>query len=139
MAALKLKIENFEDPDSAVPKQKTLLSSQKSKLTRESSTYNTVGTTADSDTKVFQILQEFLQPDTKTSLEAAAQSILALLPENAPLSNEVSGAGEVCLELVDQIPYHGPSQIKLARLVGELSRSAKLTSRPDSRVRRPPL
>lgn len=136
MAALKLKIEDFEDRNSIAPKQKSFLSSVKSRIGRqESSPYKTAGTTAYSDTKVFLILQDYLQPDTETTLEYAVQSILALLPDNASLSNEANDLGEVCLELAEQIPYHHPSQIKLARVVEELSLSAKLTDEPDSQVR----
>lgn len=107
MAVLKLKIEDYEDPSSIAQKQKTFLSSMKSKVRRqESAAYKTVGTTDYSDTKVFLILQDYLQPDTEMSLDSTVQSILALLPDNASLSNEVNNLGEVCLELAEQIPYH---------------------------------
>lgn len=139
MASLKLKLEGSEDPDIAQPKPKSLFSSLKSKLRNESHAYKTVGTTTFSESKVFLILQDYLQPDSKTSLESAVQSILSLIPENASLLTEVYYLGLVFLELAEQIPYDHPSQIKLARVVEELSRSAKLTEPRDWRVRLRPL
>ncbi|GIK03849.1 hypothetical protein Aspvir_007924 [Aspergillus viridinutans] len=90
--------------------------------------YRYVGTTDYSQEKVFQILNDYLQPDTKTSLDSAVHWILALLPEKEPLSTEVWDVGEVVLQLAEQIPYHHPSQIKLARFMEELTLSPKLTT-----------
>lgn len=134
MASLELIIDNFQDPDPAKAKPETILSILKSKLGNQSTAYKYVGTTGYSDTKVFLILRDFLQPDTTKSLESTIQSILDLLPKNAPMSSEVWCVGQVCLELAEQIPYHHPSQIKLARVVEELSRSAKTTEPSDERV-----
>ncbi|KIA75771.1 hypothetical protein HK57_00457 [Aspergillus ustus] len=86
------------------------------------------------DFRVFQILNDFLQLNTKPSLDDAAQAILALLPENAPESTEVWSAGTVIVEIAGQIPYHHLSQIKLATLIGELSNADKFTQkRPDEK------
>jgi hypothetical protein len=134
MASLDLKIDNFQDPGPATAKPKTPLSGLKSKLSNQSYAYKYVGTTGYSDTKVFLILQDFLQPDTTTSLESAVHPILDLLPEDASMSNEVGLVGEICLELAEQIPYYHPSQIKLARVVEEMCRSSKLTHPPDETV-----
>lgn len=134
MAVLNLKLEGFEDPDTATAKPKSVISSLKSKVRNETYAYKNVGTTAFSESKVFLILRDYLQPDSKTSLESAVQSILSLIPENASMSNEVCLVGEVCLELAEQIPYHHPSQLKLVRIVEELSRSAKFTEPPDGNV-----
>lgn len=131
MASLKLRLESFEDRDSPFIRHRSLISFMISKLGHESYAYKTVGTTGYCDTKVFRTLEDFLQPDSKRSLESAVQSILALIPENASQLNEVGSAGEVFLEIAEQIPYHHPSQIKLARLVEQISRSAKLTGASD--------
>ncbi|GIJ91228.1 hypothetical protein Asppvi_010193 [Aspergillus pseudoviridinutans] len=90
--------------------------------------YSYVGTTDYSQEKVFQILNDYFHPDTKTPLDSAVHSILALLPEKEPLSTEVWDVGVVVLQLAEQIPYHHPSQIKLARLMEELTRSPKFTT-----------
>jgi hypothetical protein len=90
--------------------------------------YRYVETTEYSQEKVFQVLNDYLQPDTKMSLDSAVHSILALLPEKEPLSTEVWSVGEVVLQLAEQIPYHHPSQIKLARLMEGLTRSPKFTT-----------
>ncbi|KAF7169899.1 hypothetical protein CNMCM6106_004769 [Aspergillus hiratsukae] len=77
--------------------------------------------------EVFQILNDYLQPDTKTHVDSAVKSILALLPENNPFSPKVWKVGEVVLQLAEQIPYHHPSQFKLARVMEELTTSPKFT------------
>jgi hypothetical protein len=96
MASLDLKIDNFQDPDPATVKSKMTLTVLKSKLTNQSYAYKYVGTTGYSDSKVFLILRDFLQPDTTRSLESTVQSILDLLPENAPMSDEVWSVGQIC-------------------------------------------
>jgi hypothetical protein len=96
--------------------------------------YTYVGTTDYSEEKVFEILNDYLQPDTTSSLHSAVHSILALLPENAPLSTEVWNVGEVVLHLAKQIPYHHPSQIKLARIMEELTCSPKFASGLSEKV-----
>lgn len=81
--------------------------------------------------KIFRILEDFLQPDSEKSLEFFLQSILALVPESASGSTEVNDVDEVFLGLAEQISYQRPSKFKLARLVEQISRSAKLTDRPN--------
>lgn len=76
--------------------------------------------------KTFHILHDFLQPDTASTLETTAQSILDLLPENAPYGHEVWIFGETCIEVAEQIPYHHPSQLKLAALLDYIGMSPKL-------------
>lgn len=134
MASLNLKIEDFCDPASMPAEPRTTTPAPKTESENQSFAYKDVGGTGYSDSKVFLILRDFLQPDTTKSLAFTVESILDLLPKNAPMSNEVCSAGEVCLELAEQIPYHHPSQIKLARVVEELSRSAKVTQPPDQKV-----
>ncbi|RFU27689.1 hypothetical protein B7463_g8636, partial [Scytalidium lignicola] len=89
------------------------------------------GTTDYTAAKVAAILQEFLQPDSKTSLEKAAESLLFLISANASEYAEVYSFGEICVEFAEQIPYHHPSQLKLARLLKYLSRSPKFDSKPN--------
>ncbi|RJE26956.1 hypothetical protein PHISCL_00657 [Aspergillus sclerotialis] len=134
MASLKLRLKDYEERDIPVTRRKDLLSSVKSKFRHESSAYKTVGTTGYSDAKVSRILEEILQPNSKRSLEDTVQAILSLVPDNASMSNEVSDVGDVCLELAEQIPYHHPSQIKLARVVEKLARSEKFMNGPDEKV-----
>jgi hypothetical protein len=83
------------------------------------------GGTDYSDAKVATILRDFLQPDTKITLKEAAISLLALIPANASGYGEVCSFGEICVELAEQIPYHHPSQQKLAQLLRYLSGSPK--------------
>lgn len=84
--------------------------------------------------KIFQILQDFLQPSSRLTVEDAARSILALLPDKAPVSTEVWVFGETCLEIAEQVPYHHPSQIKFAALFRELGKSSKFGSLQSSEV-----
>ncbi|KAL2850447.1 hypothetical protein BJX68DRAFT_266656 [Aspergillus pseudodeflectus] len=56
-----------------------------------------------------------------------------LLPENAPLSNEVWSAGTVIIEIAGQIPYSHPAQLKLATLVEHLSKAEKFIDKPDEK------
>ncbi|PWY95903.1 hypothetical protein BO94DRAFT_620264 [Aspergillus sclerotioniger CBS 115572] len=81
--------------------------------------------------KVFHILNDYLQPDTEMPLFSAVKSILDILP-GAPLSDEIYVVGEIVLELAKQIPYHHPSQAKLARVMEGLTNSPKFTTGPYS-------
>jgi hypothetical protein len=83
------------------------------------------GGTNYSEAKVAAILRDFLQPDTKTSLQEAASFLLAPIPANASGHAEVCSFGGICVELAEQIPYHHPSQLKLVQLLHYLSRSPK--------------
>lgn len=76
--------------------------------------------------KTFPILRDFLQLDAAVTLESTAKSILDLLPEKDPHSDNVGSFGEMCIELAEQIPYHHPSQLKLAALLEHLGKSTKL-------------
>lgn len=79
-------------------------------------------------TKTFNLLREYLQPNSTPTKVSTAQSILDLLPQSAPLSNEVWLFGETVLELAEQIPYHHPSHLKLVLLLDHLGTSTKLNS-----------
>lgn len=85
--------------------------------------------------KTFQLLGDFLQPDTALTLESTAQLILDLLPEKAPQSTEIWSFGETCIEIAEQISYHHPSHIKLAALLEYLAKSTKLGQIDTSKVR----
>ena len=75
--------------------------------------------------KFFCILRDYLQPDTTLTLHSTALSVLELLPNDDPQSIEVAFFGETCVELAEQIPYHHPSQIKLAGLLESIGDSEK--------------
>jgi hypothetical protein len=77
--------------------------------------------------RIVSTLGDFLQPDSKTSFNEAAGSILALIPKNAPACAEVYNFGETCVELAEQIPYDHPSHQKFTRLLSYISRSPKFT------------
>lgn len=132
MAALNLTYEGFQDPKTEATMFKAT-AIPLSESEGQSTAYKYVGTTAFSDSRVFLILRSFLQPSKTKSVEETVESILELLPENAPHSNEVACVGSVIMELSGQIPYHHPSQIKLARVMEELCRSDK-TTRADYKV-----
>ncbi|KAF7161733.1 hypothetical protein CNMCM5623_007220 [Aspergillus felis] len=73
-----------------------------------------VGTTDYSQAKVFQSLNDHLQPDSNMSLDSVVHSILALLPEKEPLSTEVWSVGKVVLQLAEKESlrdwYNGPGE-----------------------------
>lgn len=83
------------------------------------------GGTDYSEARVAAILRDFLQPETKLSLQEVAKSILVLIPANAAGNAEVFSFGEICVELAEQIPFDHPSQLKLAQLLHHLSMSPK--------------
>ena len=85
--------------------------------------------------KFFRILSDYLQPNTTLALNSTALLLLDLLPDDTPQSSEVSSFGDTCIELAEQIPYHHPSQIKLAGLLEYVQNSAKLGSISFSQVR----
>lgn len=80
-------------------------------------------------TAVFQTLNDLLQPESETSPECAIKAILADVPD-APLSNEVMVVGDIIIEIAEQIPYHHPSHVKLARVTEGLMHSPKFITGP---------
>ncbi len=84
--------------------------------------------------KAFQLLRNYLQPDTTLTLESTVRSVLSLLPENVPLSTEIWSFGEICIELAEQIPFHHRSQLKLSALLESLGKSTKLGQAVTSKV-----
>ncbi|KXJ95093.1 hypothetical protein Micbo1qcDRAFT_200530 [Microdochium bolleyi] len=77
------------------------------------------------DWKVFVILGDFLQPDTKISTSQAVAEILAIFEDTANLQ----AVNTVCFELAEQIPYSHPAHGKLARLFYALGRSPERVSK----------
>lgn len=122
MSILKLQLEDAELRKT--PSKEMAAEVNETKFFRDSGFYY-AGTTDYSDFSVFEILEDFLQPGTETSLGAAAESILKITPDKAPLSEEVTNVGRVVLELAEQIPYYHPSHIKLARVMELLTSSPK--------------
>ena len=90
--------------------------------------------TGDLEIQIFHILRDFLQPSTAMTLESGGRLILALLPEEEPLSGAVWSFGEVCIEMAEQIPYYHPSQIKLVGLLEYLQWSTKFGATHFSKV-----
>ncbi|KAL6238379.1 hypothetical protein BDW75DRAFT_237479 [Aspergillus navahoensis] len=111
--SLKLKLEGY-DESSEIPSNQTY-----------------------SDFTIFHILNNFLQPNSAKSLLGTVQSILALLPENAPLSTEVWSAENVVIEIAGQTPYSHPAQLQLAVLVEQLAKADKLYRGRTRRIRLP--
>ena len=66
------------------------------------------------------ILCDFLQPDTKLSMESAVQAILDRFPVplDSPNNDQVSVFCGEAVSLTEQIPYDHPSMIKLVNLLG---------------------
>jgi hypothetical protein len=86
----------------------------------------------DLDQQAFAILRDFPQPDSRTSLNSASTSILALLPDQDPYGMPVWRLGELCIELAEQIPYSHPSQLKLVWLLQQIGPSPKLMTNVSS-------
>jgi hypothetical protein len=77
-------------------------------------------------TTVFKHLRDYMQPDTDITLWETIYAILRVLPD-APLSTEAYMTGLVILEVAEQIPWHHPSQRRLAQVVHVLTTSSKLS------------
>lgn len=144
---LQLKLEGPVEPSEIekpsnepphTPEPKTILASLRDKFKgtkKRKRPDNYARTTAYSDDDFFVILNDFLQPETTKSLSETVQSLLALLPENAPGSTEIWSSGTVIIEIAEQIPYSHPSQWKLVSLVEEFSKADKFLSKwPDEMV-----
>jgi hypothetical protein len=72
------------------------------------------------DWKIFLILQDYLQPSSRTSPDEAVEKTIALFPEGF---SDLRSVNDVCLELAEQIPYHHPSQLKLVQLLWLIGRN----------------
>ncbi|KAK1770168.1 hypothetical protein QBC33DRAFT_609500 [Phialemonium atrogriseum] len=78
--------------------------------------------------KFANLLRDYVQLGDKRSVEDIAKEILAILPANGQYSTEMSAFSQLCVEIAVQIPYHHPSQMKLAYLLQYLARSPKFVS-----------
>ena len=76
--------------------------------------------------RMFEILRDFLQPDSALSTRETALDLLALIPDGNNYSDEACMFADTCLELAQQIPYHHPSQFKLADLLETTVKAAKV-------------
>jgi hypothetical protein len=136
MASLDLKIEDIDGKPPLVDKPRSpglaIRLMQFLRRKRKSTTQGwtvSPATTSFTATKIADILRDVLQPDSAMSLEDAANSLLAVIPVNAPQSGEVRVFGDYCLELAEQIPYNHPSVTKLPRLLRIMNVSSKFTIR----------
>jgi hypothetical protein len=122
MASLEFDIGlgDFPEPGTFSSKVSSMVSMIKSTLLR------ITGSCTYSDSNVFIILRDFLQPNTALTLESVVESLIDLLPENASGSARVYSFGTVCLDLAEQIPYHHPSHQKMARLLECIGKSTKV-------------
>ena len=87
--------------------------------------------------KVFSLLSDHLQPDTTSTQQSTAKALLDLLPDGKPESSDIWSFGETCIDLAEQIPYHHPSQLKLAALLDCMGKSTKLKSSSGGKVSTP--
>lgn len=69
---------------------------------------------------VFQIFNEYLQPDSKTSHDSAVNSLLTLVPK-VDNDQQVMTIINIVLDLAEQIPYYHTSHIKLVRIMEEFT------------------
>jgi hypothetical protein len=86
------------------------------------------------EAKLATILQDYLQPDYRGSLELVADSVLGLLPSKTSYTTEMFAFAELCVEITEQIPYYHPSQMKLVRLLVYFARSPKFVSHANIQV-----
>lgn len=105
MATLNLTMEDFDKVDAK-------------KAAAEKTTFNV--------SRAFIIVRDFLQPESTIRLDAAADDIVAMLPDEVSSVDSFEFSA-MCVELAEQIPYSHPSHIKLARLVFRLARCQKLS------------
>ncbi|CAJ2511954.1 Uu.00g075790.m01.CDS01 [Anthostomella pinea] len=87
------------------------------------------------DYKIFAVLRDFLQPETGITLQKAVETTLHIFPDGQ--TDHMRPVNTVCLELGRQIPYHHPSQLKLARflwLFCRISDRLKKSSHEDPAV-----
>lgn len=76
----------------------------------------------------FQILNDFLQPESNSTLEATAEFILAFLSVKASHHVDIHIFGAVCIEVAEQIPYYHPAQYKLVDLLAYLGKRTQFIS-----------
>ncbi|KAJ5349540.1 hypothetical protein N7541_007267 [Penicillium brevicompactum] len=118
MSTLELTLEDWETNDTSTQEY--------SQEAKPNAKWEYSCTTDFRGTAVFRSLQDFLQPDTEQTLWETIETISTILPD-APLSTEAYVVGGIFLEIAEQIPWHHPSQMKLAQVVQALTTSSKLS------------
>ena len=87
--------------------------------------------------RTYELLRDFLQPESAESSETTMHKIAALLPGKAPMSPEMLAVVHTFIELAEQIPYYHPSLLKLVDLLVRLGRSTKFIQITKSKVLEP--
>jgi hypothetical protein len=77
--------------------------------------------------KVFAVLNDYLGTESPLPLDLAVESLLKLLPTDAPDSEEICRFGEDCFELAEMASYKSSSQSRLAQLLEALGLSSHFT------------
>ena len=85
--------------------------------------------------KRFNILKDFLQPDSKLTANHVADALLLMLPASKAGRDDENGMSAIIVDLSEQIPYHHPSQLKLAHVVQIMGTSSRLQGKRTSPVR----
>lgn len=128
MATIKLNIDALKFPNSSdteKPPRRSIsgmLSSIKSKPKPLPSDLNIPKEYDSYDYRVFLIVEEFLQPSSKISVQEAADRVVEIFP---PGHLDMTAVNTVCIECAEQIPYAHRSHLKLVRLLWVVGRSGK--------------
>lgn len=77
--------------------------------------------------KVFAVLNDYLGPESPLPLDLAVESLLKLLPIDAPDSEEICRFGEDCFELAEMASYKASTHSRLAQLLEALGLSSHFT------------
>ncbi|CEJ60589.1 hypothetical protein PMG11_09158 [Penicillium brasilianum] len=77
--------------------------------------------------KAFAVLKDYLGPESPLPLDLAVESLLKLLPTDAPDSEEICRFGEDCFELAEMASYRNSSHSRLAQLLEALGLSSHFT------------
>lgn len=77
--------------------------------------------------KVFAVLSDYLGPESPLPLDLAVESLLKLLPTDAPDSEEICRFGEDCFELAEMASYKSSAHSRLAQLLEALGLSSHFT------------
>ncbi|EPS34320.1 hypothetical protein PDE_09284 [Penicillium oxalicum 114-2] len=81
-----------------------------------------------SSEKVFTVLNDYLSFENPLPLDLAVESLLKLLPADAPDSEEIFRFGEDCFEIAEMLSYQSSSHSRLAQLLEALGLSSHFTS-----------
>lgn len=89
------------------------------------------------DKRAFPILNDYIQPDSKTSLATASAAIIDFLPDDLkrsdPKEHSIMSLAELCVKLAEQIPYSHPGQLRLVHLLQQVAKSPKAATRVSNR------